>query len=260
MKDKLKIVYRPLKELTPYARNARTHSDEQVAQLVASIAEFGWTNPVLIDENGDIIAGHGRVLAAEAIGIVSVPTIKLTGLTYEQKRAYRLAENRLSLNAGWDSDLLKLEVTDLLDADFNLPLTGFTQQEIDDQLVVIETPGGGEDPYTTKIDSPVTIAQGFSVEGIYSGSYDVRVRALNVQETSSSWGYADNTFLSGKQGKPGTPTNFRATDNVVWNIYLAWGFPEGSGDTAFTEILGAKMGAKKGLGAIGGGKKSFYVR
>lgn len=155
MNDKLKIVYRPLKELTPYARNARTHSGEQVAQLVASIEEFGWTNPVLIDENGEIIAGHGRVLAAEAIGIVSVPTIKLTGLTEEQKRAYRLADNRLPLNAGWDNDLLKLEVTDLLDADFNLSLAGFTQQEIDDLLVAIEPPGGDADPYTTKIDSPV---------------------------------------------------------------------------------------------------------
>ena len=138
MNDKLKIVYRPLKELTPYARNARTHSGEQVAQLVASIEEFGWTNPVLIDENGEIIAGHGRVLAAETIGIASVPTIKLTGLTDEQKRTYRLADNRLPLNAGWDSDLLKLEVTDLLDADFNLSLTGFTQREIDDLLVVID--------------------------------------------------------------------------------------------------------------------------
>lgn len=155
MDGTLRIVYRPLKELTPYARNARTHSGEQVAQLVASIEEFGWTNPVLIDENGEIIAGHGRVLAAENIGIVSVPTIRLTGLTDEQKRAYRLADNRLPLNAGWDSDLLKFEVTDLLDADFNLSLTGFTQQEIDDLLVVIEPPGGDDDPYTTKIDSPV---------------------------------------------------------------------------------------------------------
>ncbi|MCU6164869.1 TipJ family phage tail tip protein [Enterobacter roggenkampii] len=86
------------------------------------------------------------------------------------------------------------------------------------------------------INVPVTSAQGFSVEGIYSGSYDVRVRALNAQESSSPWGYADTTFLSGKQGKPGTPTNFRASDNVVWNIDLTWGFPEGSGDTAYTEI------------------------
>jgi predicted phage tail protein len=86
------------------------------------------------------------------------------------------------------------------------------------------------------INVPVSSAQGFSVEGIYSGSYDVRVRALNAQETSSPWGYADNTFLSGKQGKPGTPTNFRASDNVVWNIDLSWSFPDGSGDTAYIEI------------------------
>jgi len=130
MNDKLKIVYRPLKELTPYARNARTHSGEQVAQLVASIEEFGWTNPVLIDENGEIIAGHGRVLAAEAIGIVSVPTIKLTGLTDEQKRAYRLADNKLPQNARWDDVLLKSELRDLASGDFDLSLIGFSEEEL----------------------------------------------------------------------------------------------------------------------------------
>ncbi|RXJ10439.1 nuclease [Lelliottia nimipressuralis] len=130
MNDKLKIVYRPLKELTPYARNARTHSGEQVAQLVASIEEFGWTNPVLIDENGEIIAGHGRVLAAEAIGIVSVPTIKLTGLTEEQKRAYRLADNKLPQNARWDDVLLKSELRDLASGEFDLSLIGFSEEEL----------------------------------------------------------------------------------------------------------------------------------
>lgn len=130
MNDKLKIVYRPLKELTPYAQNSRTHSGEQVAQLVASIEAFGWTNPVLIDENGEIIAGHGRVLAAEAIGIVSVPTIKLTGLTDEQKRAYRLADNRLPINAGWDDVLLKSELKDLASGEFDLSLIGFSDDEL----------------------------------------------------------------------------------------------------------------------------------
>lgn len=116
--------------------------------MEASIEEFGWTNPVLIDENGEIIAGHGRILATEVIGIVSVPTIKPTGLKEEQKRAYRLADNRLPLNAGWDSDLLMLEVTDLLDTDFNLFQTDFTQQNIDDLLVVSEPPNEEGDPYT----------------------------------------------------------------------------------------------------------------
>ncbi len=92
MSEKLKIVYRPLQELSPYAHNARTHSPEQVAQLVESIKQFGWTNPVLIDEKGEIIAGHGRVMAAEMLKMDSVPVIVLSGLTDEQKKAYRLAD------------------------------------------------------------------------------------------------------------------------------------------------------------------------
>ncbi len=92
MSEKLKIVYRPLQELSPYAHNARTHSTEQVAQLVESIKQFGWTNPVLIDEKGEIIAGHGRVMAAEMLKMDSVPVIVLSGLTDEQKKAYRLAD------------------------------------------------------------------------------------------------------------------------------------------------------------------------
>ena len=92
MSEKLKIVYRPLQELSPYAHNARTHSPEQVAQLVESIKQFGWTNPVLIDEKGEIIAGHGRVMAAEMLKMDSVPVIVLSGLTDEQKKAYRLKD------------------------------------------------------------------------------------------------------------------------------------------------------------------------
>ena len=99
MSEKLKIVYRPLQKLSPYAHNARTHSPEQVAQLVESIKQFGWTNPVLIDEKGEIIAGHGRVMAAEVLKMDSVPVIVLSGLTDDQKKAYRLADNRLPLNA-----------------------------------------------------------------------------------------------------------------------------------------------------------------
>ncbi|EMX2233239.1 ParB N-terminal domain-containing protein [Salmonella enterica subsp. enterica serovar Newport] len=156
MSEKLKIVYRPLQELSPYAHNARTHSPEQVAQLVESIKQFGWTNPVLIDEKGEIIAGHGRVMAAASLKLDTVPVIVLSGLTSEQKRAYRLADNRLPLNAGWDVELLKLEVADLLDADFDISLTGFNQTEIDELLTEVVPGTDHEDePYTTKIDSPV---------------------------------------------------------------------------------------------------------
>ncbi|HHW1497050.1 TPA: ParB/Srx family N-terminal domain-containing protein [Escherichia coli] len=134
MSEKLKIVYRPLQELSPYAHNARTHSTEQVAQLEESIKQFGWTNPVLIDEKGEIIAGHGRVMAAEMLKMDSVPVIVLSGLTDEQKKAYRLADNRLPMNAGWDEDLLRMELSDLINADFDVSLTGFIPTEIDELL------------------------------------------------------------------------------------------------------------------------------
>lgn len=156
MSEKLKIVYRPLQELSPYAHNARTHSPEQVAQLVESIKQFGWTNPVLIDEKGEIIAGHGRVMAAEALKMDSVPVIVLSGLTDDQKKAYRLADNRLPMNAGWDEDLLRMELSDLINADFDISLTGFSPTEIDELLTdVLPGTGNEEEPYTTKIDTPV---------------------------------------------------------------------------------------------------------
>ncbi len=142
MSEKLKIVYRPLQELSPYAHNARTHSTEQVAQLVESIKQFGWTNPVLIDEKGEIIAGYGRVMAAEMLKMDSVPVIVLSGLTDEQKKAYRLADNRLPMNAGWDEDLLRMELSDLINADFDVSLTGFGPTEIDELLTDV-LPGTG---------------------------------------------------------------------------------------------------------------------
>ncbi|BEA61772.1 hypothetical protein VEE30_05140 [Escherichia coli] len=144
MSEKLKIVYRPLQELSPYAHNARTHSTEQVAQLVESIKQFGWTNPVLIDEKGEIIAGHGRVMAAEMLKMDSVPVIVLSGLTDEQKKAYRLADNRLPMNAGWDEDLLRMELSDLINADFDVSLTGFIPTEIDELLTDV-LPGTGNE-------------------------------------------------------------------------------------------------------------------
>ncbi len=131
----LRIDYRPIDKLEPYARNARTHSEEQVTQIVASIREFGWTNPVLVDENGGIIAGHGRVLAAKQLGIEQIPCIELAGLTEAQKRAYVIADNKLALNAGWDEDLLRMEISDLKDLDFDIDLIGFNEAEIADILL-----------------------------------------------------------------------------------------------------------------------------
>ena len=131
MQDELEITYLPLDGLIPYARNSRTHNDAQVAQIAASIREFGFTNPVLIDGEGGIIAGHGRVLAARKLALDVVPTILLDGLTETQRKAYVIADNKLALNAGWDDELLALELSELGEIGFDLELTGFTQDEID---------------------------------------------------------------------------------------------------------------------------------
>lgn len=161
MSEKLKIVYRPLQELSPYAHNARTHSTEQVAQLVESIKQFGWTNPVLIDEKGEIIAGHGRVMAAEMLKMDSVPVIVLSGLTDEQKKAYRLADNRLPMNAGWDEDLLRMELSDLINADFDVSLTGFGPTEIDELLTDVLPGKQPKDATLTALAGLATAADRF---------------------------------------------------------------------------------------------------
>jgi ParB family chromosome partitioning protein len=123
-----KLEWRNIGEIIPYARNSRTHSEEQVAQIAASIKEFGWTNPVLIDEENGIIAGHGRLAAARKLGHTQIPVIELTGLSEAQKRAYVIADNKLALNAGWDAEMLVNELRDLEGID--LTLTGFTIDEI----------------------------------------------------------------------------------------------------------------------------------
>ena len=120
----------PVDRLIPYACNPRTHSENQVAQIAASIREFGFTNPILVDTNADIIAGHGRLLAARKLNLSTVPVIVLDHLNETQKRAYVIADNRLALNAGWDDELLSIELAALREADFNLGLTGFEDEEL----------------------------------------------------------------------------------------------------------------------------------
>ncbi len=120
----------PVENLIPYARNSRTHSDAQVAQIAASIKEFGFTNPVLIDEADGIIAGHGRVLAARKLGMAEVSCLRLGYLSEIQKRAYVIADNKLGLNSGWDDELLKLELHALDESDYQLDMTGFSADEL----------------------------------------------------------------------------------------------------------------------------------
>lgn len=161
----LQVTMRPLASLIPYARNARTHSPAQVKQIAGSIIEFGWTNPVLIDGENGIIAGHGRVLAAELLKRTEVPCIELAHLSETQKRAYILADNKLALNAGWDEAMLAVELDELKALDFDMELIGFT----DEEMANLRFAGLGEserDPatapgeldqktYTAKIVAPV---------------------------------------------------------------------------------------------------------
>ena len=150
---KLEVTYRPIESLIPYARNSRTHSDAQVAQIAASIREFGWTNPVLIDAEGGIIAGHGRIMAGRKLGIKEAPCIVLANLTDAKRRAYVIADNKLALNAGWDVELLKIELGDLKALNFDLSLTGFDPGEIKDFLS--GDMEGLSDAYTHKVDAPI---------------------------------------------------------------------------------------------------------
>jgi ParB-like chromosome segregation protein Spo0J len=145
-----RLEHLPLAELVPYARNSRTHSPEQVGQLAASIREFGFTNPILIDEAGGIIAGHGRVMAAQSIGLDRVPCLRLTHLTDAQKRAYVIADNKLALNAGWDQDVLAAEIRALQLLEFDIGLTGFGDKELGELFAALdlspEGGTGGQDP------------------------------------------------------------------------------------------------------------------
>lgn len=134
MTAQLKIVYKKTEDLIPYARNSRTHDEGQVAQIAASIKEFGFTNPILLDGQNGIIAGHGRVLAAQLLGESKVPTIELAHMTDIQKRAYVIADNKLALNAGWDIKMLKLEFEDLQAFEFDQTITGFDIKSIESIL------------------------------------------------------------------------------------------------------------------------------
>lgn len=146
------------KKLIPYAKNSRTHSDEQIAQVMASIKEFGFTNPILIDAENVIIAGHGRLLAAQRLGIEKVPCICLDDLSEAQKKAYVIADNKLALNAGWDDELLKLEIDELRDLKFDVDLLGFSDEELAGLIIPEEIEGlTDEDAVPEVPEVPVTV-------------------------------------------------------------------------------------------------------
>ena len=153
----LTVEYRKIGSLTPYIRNARTHSDAQVAQIAASIKEFGFTSPILVDGESGIIAGHGRIAASQLLGMDEVPVIELAHLSKAQKQALIIADNKLALNAGWDDAMLKIELGELGDLDFDLSLTGFGDDEL---AALLDEPTDGltdEDAVPDAPDVPVTV-------------------------------------------------------------------------------------------------------
>lgn len=153
-----KIERRKIETLIPYARNSRTHSDAQVAQIAASIKEWGFTNPILVDDSGQIIAGHGRVMAARKLGMSELPVMVASGWTEAQKRAYVIADNKLALNAGWDDELLALELGELDGLGFDLELIGFTDDEIAELTPEQIEPGMTDEDSVQDIpEQPVTV-------------------------------------------------------------------------------------------------------
>lgn len=152
---------RPPSKLRPYSRNARTHSRKQIRQIADSIQRFGFTNPVLVSDDDEIIAGHGRVEAAKLLGLSTVPILRLSHLSPEERRAYVLADNKLALNAGWDQDILAIELQALIDLDFDVTLTGFSLAEVDFTLDAarerdLEMPVGNEDAIPLMAEQVVT--------------------------------------------------------------------------------------------------------
>ena len=141
----LNVKYRKVEDLIPYVNNSRKHSDEQVAQISASIKEFGWTNPILIDGTNSIIAGHGRLMAARKLKMDEVPTIELDHLTDTQRKALIIADNKLALNADWDTTLLTIELDELLKDGFALDILGFNEQEIKTIMSDINFDAGSEE-------------------------------------------------------------------------------------------------------------------
>jgi len=168
MKVDLKIEMRKVADLLPYARNARTHSEEQIKQIASSIKEFGFNNPVAIDKDNMILCGHGRVLGAQKLGLEEVPCVCLSHLSETQKKAYILADNKIALNSDWDNDLLKLEFEDLKLDDFDLSLTGFDDKEIDKLSVDPFNDDSDEIDYSEKVNIVIECSNEEEQEKLYN--------------------------------------------------------------------------------------------
>jgi ParB-like chromosome segregation protein Spo0J len=186
--------------LVPYARNSRTHSAQQVDKIAASIREFGFLNPIIIDGESGIVAGHGRVLAAQKLGLAELPCIEAAHLTEAQRRAYVIADNRLALDAGWDNELLKVELQDLDAAGFDLALTGFELGEIEALNMEADAavlPGEGENEGSTASLADKFGIAPFSVLNAREGWWQNRKRAWLALGIKSELGRGENLIPNG---------------------------------------------------------------
>lgn len=195
MKTKPTIETIPIGKLKAYDRNARTHSPDQVAQIAASIAEFGFTNPVLIDKRGTIVAGHGRVEAARSLGLDEVPCIRLEHLTEDQVRAYCLADNKLALNAGWNMDTLASELKGLEAVGFDVSLTGFSPEELAEIM--------GDPVAENEAEEPAPEVE-FAEELLHSHNYVVLYfdNPLDWQVAQEKFGLKEVKDLIPRKGQP----------------------------------------------------------
>ena len=191
--DKIKVVYKQVDDLIPYARNSRLHSDSQVQQIAQSITLFGFNNPVLLDGENGIIAGHGRVMAAQKLGMKSVPTIELSHLDENQKKAYIIADNKLALNASWDEKMLVSELEDLEEAGFDTSATGFDDVELND---ILEKKAAEAEAleYSKKIDTPIYTPKGEKPE-LSALFEEMKVDSLLKKIHESNVTLEEKTFL-----------------------------------------------------------------
>ncbi len=230
--SELKIEYKHPDDIIPYAMNSRTHSDEQVAQVAASIKEFGFTNPILIDEFDVIIAGHGRLLASKKLGIDSVPTITLEGLTQAQRKAYVIADNKIALNAGWDTEALTAELQRLQELDFELGLTGFDPDELAKLLEPEQVQGlTDEDSVPEVPEEPVSKEGDIWVCGNHrvmcgDATNIQHWNALNIEDgcvvfTSPPYNLGDSIKLSGNKNLKNSDSAYETyNDNASAKEYV----------------------------------------
>jgi len=241
-----------IEALIPYARNSRTHSDAQVAQIAASIKEFGFTNPVLIDEDGGIIAGHGRTMAARKLGLDEVPCLRLAYLTEAQKKAYVIADNKLALNAGWDDEMLKVELSELKDLDFDLSLIGFDADEL---AALLSTEQDEEEKYTDGVAGGMSKAFGqppFSILDTRKGDWLERKRywrdLIGDNGESREGTLSQNSIMSEMNN------GVSLLDPVLAEIIVTWfgtknglAFDPFAGDTVFGFVAGSSEMGFRGI-------------